>query len=96
MAGDPKEGEVPAAADAVAVVGTLLVLAGGLMVGLRVAWLAWERWGWWSGLRFAAAGFALLVLAILGTWLYASAIPVARARWHRWRLKRERQARERQ
>lgn len=87
---------VPAPADAVALLGVLLVLVGALMVGLRLAWLAWDTWAWWSGLVFAAAGVTLFLLATAGAWLYTRGIPVARARYHRWRLKRERQARERQ
>jgi hypothetical protein len=88
--------ETPIPADVVALLGILLVLVGGLMVALRLAWLAWETWAWWSGLVFLGSGFALFLLAAAGAWLYTVGIPAARARWHEWRLKRERAARQRQ
>lgn len=96
MAGASDRVDAPAPADAVALLGILLVLTGALMVALRLAWLAWETWAWWSGLVFAGAGIALFLLAAVGAWLYTTGIPAVRAQYHEWRLKRERRARQRE
>jgi type VI protein secretion system component VasK len=96
MAGASDRGDIPALADAVALLGTLLILFGAFMVSIWLAWLAWETYAWWSGLVFIGAGIALFLLAAVGAWLYTTGIPAARARWHEWRLKRERRARQKQ
>ncbi|AGM11791.1 hypothetical protein M201_gp17 [Haloarcula californiae tailed virus 2] len=97
MAGrDVTPDDVPPLADLVGLLGLLLVLGGALMVALRLAYLAWQTWAWWSGLVFLGAGVALFLLAAVGTWAYTTGIPAVRGRWHQWRLERERQARQRE
>jgi hypothetical protein len=82
--------DVPVLADAVALLGVTLILGGGLMVAGRVAWLAWQQWGWWAGFVYVGVGVAVFLVAAVGAWLYARGIPVVRARYHKWRRGRER------
>jgi type VI protein secretion system component VasK len=96
MAGPSDRGDIPVAADVVALLGTLLTLFGAFMVSIWLVWLSWETYAWWSGLIFIGAGIALFSLAAVGAWLHTTGVPAARARWHEWRLKRERRAREAQ
>ena len=84
--------DVPLAADAVGLVGLLLVLGGALLVSIRLAWLAWQTW--WSGLVFIGAGLGLFLLAAVGTWAWTTAIPALRVRWYD--LKHEVRQRRRQ
>jgi len=88
--------DVPPPADALGLVGLLLVLAGAVMVALRLAWLAWQTWAWWSGLVFIGVGVALFLLAAVVTWAYTTAIPAVRARWAEWKYQRERRRRQRE
>jgi len=91
----PDSVDVPAPADAVALVGILVALGGAVLVAVRLAWLAWQTWAWWSGLVFMVVGLGLFLLAAVGAWLYTTGIPAARRRWHEWRLEVERRKRQR-